>query len=356
MKKAVAKAPGKLFIAGEYAVVQAGQPAVIVAVDRFITVTIRPAKDSFGTIQSHALFSTPITWRRSDSGLEFSNPSKQLAIMKATMETVEAYLTELGYALSYYDLVIESEMVNEEGVKYGLGSSGAVTVAIIDALVKAYSLKLCNLKLYKLASLAHLSLNSNGSFGDLAAASFTGWIAYRRFNQDSLALLLGTHSTKELIEHPWDQLVIEPIPAPEGLSLLVGWTGSPASTESLVKQSKKRSENYFHTLFLEKSRQCVTRLISALNKQDIRGIMREIIVNRELLLEMAESKSLEWETPLLNKLCSIASDHFAAAKTSGAGGGDCGIALIPEKFDASLLVADWQAEGIVFLDLAVYTK
>ncbi len=32
--------PGKLFIAGEYAVVEPGHPAIIVAVDQFITVTV----------------------------------------------------------------------------------------------------------------------------------------------------------------------------------------------------------------------------------------------------------------------------------------------------------------------------
>ncbi len=34
------RAPGKLFIAGEYAVVEAGEPAVLVAVDRFLYVRL----------------------------------------------------------------------------------------------------------------------------------------------------------------------------------------------------------------------------------------------------------------------------------------------------------------------------
>ena len=34
------RAPGKLFIAGEYAVVEPGQPAVLIAVDRCITVQL----------------------------------------------------------------------------------------------------------------------------------------------------------------------------------------------------------------------------------------------------------------------------------------------------------------------------
>ena len=36
-------APGKLYVAGEYAVVEPGHPAILVAVDRFLTVELEPA-------------------------------------------------------------------------------------------------------------------------------------------------------------------------------------------------------------------------------------------------------------------------------------------------------------------------
>ncbi|MFX3985532.1 phosphomevalonate kinase, partial [Streptococcus suis] len=38
--KVQVKIPGKLFLAGDYAVVEAGYPAVIAAVDQYLTVTI----------------------------------------------------------------------------------------------------------------------------------------------------------------------------------------------------------------------------------------------------------------------------------------------------------------------------
>ena len=44
-------APGKLYIAGEYAVVEPGHPAIIAAIDQFISVSIGPTKKS-GSIQS----------------------------------------------------------------------------------------------------------------------------------------------------------------------------------------------------------------------------------------------------------------------------------------------------------------
>ena len=42
--KVVTKVPGKLFLAGEYAVVESGNPAVIAAVDRYLTVSIESAE------------------------------------------------------------------------------------------------------------------------------------------------------------------------------------------------------------------------------------------------------------------------------------------------------------------------
>ena len=38
----MAKAPGKLYLAGEYAVTLPGQPSIIMAVNRFVTVNLDP--------------------------------------------------------------------------------------------------------------------------------------------------------------------------------------------------------------------------------------------------------------------------------------------------------------------------
>ena len=58
----VSRAPGKLYIAGEYAVVEPGHRAVLVAVDRFITVRITPCSPSgeyAGTISSRLYANGP---------------------------------------------------------------------------------------------------------------------------------------------------------------------------------------------------------------------------------------------------------------------------------------------------------
>ncbi len=47
------KAPGKLYIAGEYAVVEPGQPAILIAVDQFVYATISQAKQGLEIGRAH---------------------------------------------------------------------------------------------------------------------------------------------------------------------------------------------------------------------------------------------------------------------------------------------------------------
>ena len=52
----------------------------------------------------------------------------------------------------------------------------------------------------------------------------------------------------------------------------------------------------------------------------------------------------------------VAQEHGAAAKGSGAGGGDCGIALCLPGTDVPGMCSAWEAAGIRPLDLSVYSR
>ena len=66
------KAPGKLYIAGEYAVVENGYPAVLVALDQFVYVSIEKSA-SLGSIVSKQYEENSIYWRREGQELVFDN-------------------------------------------------------------------------------------------------------------------------------------------------------------------------------------------------------------------------------------------------------------------------------------------
>lgn len=356
MKHTEVKAPGKLYVAGEYAVVDPGYPAVIVAVDRFITVSVSPSKGPFGTITSASLSKDTLHWRRNGRQILLEGPNEKADILLKTMEVTEKFLKEQGHALPYYDVVIESTLDSSDGRKYGLGSSGAVTVAAVNALVKSMGMVLDDEKLFKLAAVIHVSLKSRGSLGDLAAAAYTGWIAYSSPDKNWIQLQLEQLTLSSLIEQPWPELKIESLPAPSSLSLLVGWTGQPASTESYVAAIQKDLEGMNHQTFLKESKACVGTLISGITTDDADRIKEAVRKNRELLLKMSLAKDILLETPQLESLNTIAEQHGAAAKTSGAGGGDCGIAFIASSSQKEQIMKDWRTSDIEPLTLTVYDK
>src|SRR5699024_6362177 len=93
-------------------------------------------------------------------------------------------------------------------------------------------------------------------------------------------------------------------------------------------------------------------LVAACDDDDDAAALDTIRSARTLLQRLGESSGSLIETEALRNLCAIAESHGAAAKPSGAGGGDCGIALTREDYrttEASL--ACWQAHGIRHLAL-----
>lgn len=352
-----ASAPGKLFIAGEYAVVTHNHPAILIAVNQFITVTLEEAEDE-GTIHSSLNGGLPIPWTRQEGKLSIDERENPFIYITQAVKITEQYIQEQGKELVYFHLSVESELDNSHGKKYGLGSSGAVTVATIKALLQFYALPSSNELVYKLAALAHLSVNSNGSFGDIAASSYTGWIAYSCFDRNWVLTQKETQSISQLVNLAWPGLMIRRLNPSRKLRLLIGWTGSPASTTHLVdKVNHKRSGlNEFFPQFLTQSKRYVNELIDAFDHDHLSAIKTGIRSNRQLLNELAEQTGVLIETKLLTKLIQIAEQFGGAAKSSGAGGGDCGIVLIEQDANITDLLHQWQEAGIQHLDLQVYQE
>lgn len=79
-----------------------------------------------------------------------------------------------------------------------------------------------------------------------------------------------------LIESDWPNLKIEPLQVPEDLRLLIGWTGSPASTSDLVDQvhqSREEKKNSYEN-FLNESKNCVDLMIQGFKQNDIALIQK----------------------------------------------------------------------------------
>ena len=86
--------------------------------------------------------------------------------------------------LKHFHLTIDSNLADNSGQKYGLGSSAAVLVSVVKALNEFYGLELSNLYIYKLAVIANMKLQSLSSCGDIAVSVYSGWLAYSTFDHD----------------------------------------------------------------------------------------------------------------------------------------------------------------------------
>ncbi|MCX7521888.1 phosphomevalonate kinase [Microbacterium sp. STN6] len=350
-----AEAPGKLFIAGEYAVVEPGEPSVLIAVDRCVTVELSETRER-GSIASAQYGRLPVVWRREDDQVVLESDHRPFDYVLAAIRTVEQLVGELGIRPRFYDIRIESELDDVSGRKFGLGSSAAVTVATVRALNEFYALGLGDMRVFKLALLSTVQVSPSASGGDVAASTFGGWIAYRAPDRARLLESWRAEGVTALLDASWPHLEVHRLPPPATLRLLVGWTGQPASTERLVGgvQSRKWSDKRHYRGFLTDSRACVESLISALEAADAAAVMRSISRARSLLGTLGRNAGLDIETDALAALCDIAEAEGAVGKSSGAGGGDCGIVLAPPATDVHRMLREWEQHDIRHLSIDVH--
>lgn len=365
MSQVAASAPGKLYIAGEYAVVEPGHPAILVAVDRFVTVTIDIAADTdTGSEQqptlTHDVGGRIYSDRYPSGSRDFSRASGRIVPAGGDLDYVISALAtvdELRAAAELepraFDLHITSTLDEADGRKYGLGSSGAVAVATVDAAAQVYGLGLDRRDVFRAALLATIAVSPNASGGDIAASTYGGWVRYVSPDRTVLRQQAAEHGAAWTLRHgEWGSSEVRPLGAPAGLGLHVGWTGAPASTNELVARVRRgdADEAAEYARFLAANSTSV-EAVAAAWAEDSGRVRAEISEVRRQLGRLGEAAAVELETPLLAALCEVAEAHGAAAKFAGAGGGDCGIALADPGVDAAAMRETWERAGVRPLDL-----
>ena len=344
------RAPGKLFIAGEYAVVDPGNPALLVAVDRYLTVRAE-RRSGPGRVFS-AAYPAPRQWRRGGhgvGGVAFADGAADY--LTAAIGVVEELRETRGLPPASYDLHITSELTGSEGRKLGLGSSGAVVVATIEALARLYDLPLTLTERFRLAVCAIIQISPRASGGDVAASTYGGWIRYTSPDRERVAAAASEAGIAAAIaaDDVWAGCEVTPIPPPV-LPLLVGWTASPADTDALVAASTGEPAHY--PAFHAESAAAVENILTATTPAELLAAVNGA---RRVLARFAAARGVLIETPALTALCEAAERHGGAGKTSGAGGGDCGIAFAPAGA-ARQILKEWQERRIIPLDLAPHRR
>ncbi|GIO27478.1 phosphomevalonate kinase [Ornithinibacillus bavariensis] len=349
--------PGKLMIAGEFAVLEPYQKLAVMAVNRFVYVTIKPADKKRITLEKFHL--QDIQWDVDNYRVTIYSDDPRVNFVQGALDVACLYLIEKGIPIQNVSLHIKSELDDKStGKKFGLGSSAAVVVGVISAILAFHLEKEPSpLLIFKLASISHVKAQGNGSGADVAASSYGGILQYSSFQAEWLRdTYLKASSISELIDIDWDYWSIESIDMPKSIHLCIGWTGSPASTGNLVQRilNLKTTQIEKYQTFLKQSEKAVSNFLQGAKQEHIPLLLQGIKQNREALVTVGKEAQTELETTMIKTLCDLAEEFGGAAKQSGAGGGDCGIAFMPSEESAKRLEDAWKKAGIIPLEIKPY--
>ena len=322
----IVKTCGKLYWAGEYAILESGQLALIKAIPIYMTAEIKASND-------YRLYSDMFSYSVD------LRPDSSYALIQETVALVEEYLTTQGVELQPFSLEIRGKM-EREGKKFGLGSSGSVVVLVIKAMLAFYERAAERELLFKLASAVLLKRGDNGSMGDIACIVSEDLVLYQSFDREKVADWLEKEDLQPVLARDWGFSIrrVEPVLT---FDFLVGWTKEVAVSSYMVKQIKDN----MNSSFLQASKETVANLVKALEV----GQEENIIDLLEQASQLLEGLSSEIYTPSLRQLKDASRDLKAVAKSSGAGGGDCGIALSFDQDSTALLKKRWADLGIELL-------
>ena len=322
----IVKTCGKLYWAGEYAILEPGQLALIKAIPIYMTAEIKASND-------YRLYSDMFSYSVD------LRPDSSYALIQETVALVEEYLTTQGVELQPFSLDIRGKM-EREGKKFGLGSSGSVVVLVIKAMLAFYERLADRELLFKLASAVLLKRGDNGSMGDIACIVSEDLVLYQSFDREKVADWLEKENLQVVLARDWGFSSRSVEPALK-FDFLVGWTKEVAVSSHMVKQIKDN----MNSSFLQASKETVANLVKALEV----GQEETIIDLLEQASQLLEGLSSDIYTPSLRQLKNASQDLKAVAKSSGAGGGDCGIALSFGRDSTTLLKKRWADLGIELL-------
>lgn len=292
MRQISVSAPGKLMLFGEHAVVY-NRPCLVTAVSSRMKVTI------------------------ARTGGRFNIDAPQVKDVRFVEEAIHLFQKEFKVGNG---LQVKTE--SQFSCQYGFGSSSAVTVATLLALSKLFDLPLTQKELFNLGYQVTLNIQGVGSGFDIAVADYGGTIYF----------VTGGKT-------------IEPLKNKE-IPLVVGYSGVKADTPTIVKNLSSKLENSNSKSKIIKSFDKISEIVekAKIKLADGNWSVLGSLMNRnhELLKELGVS------TGKLDKMCQAAVGAGAyGAKLSGAGGGDCMIALIPEGKRENIEMAISKAGGIV---------
>lgn len=310
MTKITVSAPGKLMLLGEHAVVY-GQPCLVTAVGQRMKATVELLNEPIFQLEAPDVKVT-----------DYKKPMTELGQGDIPKGAKFVEIALYNFYNNYNSYIkkggIKVTTSSEFSSQFGFGSSSASTVCVIKALSELTGAKLDKKAIFDLAFKTVLDIQGKGSGFDVAAATFGGTLYYVTPGK-----------------------IIKPLNI-DSLPLIVGYSGIKFDTVTLINEVAKKAAKYpkiIDNVYAQIGRLVEQAKIALLNKDWLS--LGEIMNFNEGYLS-----TLGVEGKKLADMIYAAREAGAyGAKLSGAGIGDCMIAIAPPNKKPAISKAITQAGG-----------
>jgi len=302
----------KVFLAGEYAVLDRGRPALVVGIDRKLHANVDRSVRGLRLVHAPS----GLTW-------EGGPVPEELRFAARAVRLALRFCGRTGDLL----LVFEDDLTLE-GRKLGLGGSAAASVLAVRAVCAASGRVVGEDEVLSLALAAHWAeQGGSGSGADVAAAALGGVLEVRS--------RIAWRSAEEVMTVPPEQIAssrpleVRRVRTPAELRLLLAYAGAPADTRALVRRVRRfaAAEPVRWALRGDEIQEAAETLRQALESGDRVAALDAVRMGGAAMASLGEDAAVSLMTAELARACTLASAAGAAGKPSGAGGGDCAVIL-----------------------------
>ena len=346
MDRVKVSAPGKLVLFGEYAVLF-GAPAAVAAVNRRAVVTLRPFAGNGWEFAAPGLVAqrarlevepdNTVRWHDEKLGRGAFGLIDKL--LRGIGESGSIDLGNLPPLVATLDTRAFFESSGGWESKLGLGSSAALTVAFVSALVAwagDSSAAKMERRLQVLVALHRGVQGGVGSGIDVAASLLGGLIRYQ---------LGGNGSVAEAT----------PLVLPENLQMVFVWTGRSASTGDFLGRLEARREEEAEEIdsVLDELGAVSSNGVAALGDGDAGEFLDAVDAFWKALDRLGTAIGMPILSEEHRTLRKVAVGCGVRYKPSGAGGGDFGIGFTTDTEAAAEFQVRAETDGFRVLDLAI---